>query len=85
MVELPHSKLRGKIMKTILMTLALSLVASCGNSNNVSSGASANNGLTAPPVSISMTNFEGVYDIVHMGTNDCGASITCHSRIPRTA
>lgn len=59
-------------MKKFFLILALmTIVASCGKSNNVNSGnTTGSNGLEA---SGPLVNFVGVYDIRSMGSEDCGA------------
>ena len=61
-------------MKHIALTFSLLVVlASCGKDNKVSSSTQEQNAVITPISNL--VNFEGVYDLVRMESNDCGASI----------
>lgn len=64
-------------MKNSILVLLLVAVAfsSCGKSNKINTNeTSGTNGLTTTYAN-ALTSFEGNYDLIRMGSDDCGASI----------
>ena len=62
------------MQKFLLALIIVSTLISCGKSNNInSSGTSGVSGYNT--YSAGLSNFEGNYDLIQMGSEDCGASI----------
>ena len=64
-------------MKTLFFISLISLaVSSCGNSkNNVNSGSTTATSGSSTIEPAPLVDFEGVYDLVKMDSDDCGASV----------
>lgn len=63
-------------MQKILGVLILSLLlSSCGKTNVVKTSAAATTIQNIETQTNNFSNFEGTYDLIHLRTGDCGASI----------
>ena len=60
--------------KLIIGTLAILILASCGKSNQVNTGKTPEIKGTSPYTN-DFSKFEGNYDLITRGSDDCGASI----------
>lgn len=61
--------------KLALLFCMIALFTACGKNNSVISGVSGTSVLTASNTNSALNNFEGVYDLIAMRTEDCAASI----------